>query len=316
MFSGVKSSTSPSSGPRLAGILASLVMTVAACSGDRTQDYEAALSSLVESERAFARAAAQLGTRDAFLTYMAEDAILFRPRAVNAAQWLRSQVATQGLLSWEPAIAHVAQGRDLGYTTGPWQYREDPTGQPVRHGNYFTVWRKRADGSWRAVIDHGTSNPPPAEREPLRTPGPLPGKWSRWEREVNVAAERATLLQVDRAFASAAAAHGMMQAFTAFAAPEVRVLRDGGPPLTGIQALRDLAAERPGRLSWTVLGGDVSRSGDLGYSYGEYEYTALGSARPDELGNYVRAWRRHGDGPGGWRVVVDLMSPLPPSPGD
>ncbi len=105
-----------------------------------------------------------------------------------------------------------------------------------------------------------------------------------------------------------------MQALTAFAAPEVRVLRDGRQPLTGFQALRDLISERPGRLTWSVLGGDVSRSGDLGYTYGEYEFTAVGSETPEELGNYMRAWRRYGDEPGGWRVVVDLMSPLPPSP--
>lgn len=316
MFSGVKSSSSRSSRPRTAGVLAGFLMAVAACSRNDTRDYEAALSSLVESERAFARAAAQLGTRDAFLTYMADDAVLFRPRAVNAAQWLRSQVATQGLLSWEPAIADVAQSGDLGFTTGPWEYREDPASEPVRHGNYFTIWKKQADGSWRAVIDHGTSNPPPAWRESLRTPWPAHGEWARREQDVNVAAERALLLQVDRATAGSVAVHGVMQALTAVAAPEVRVLRDGRQPLTGIQALRDLVSERPGRLSWTVLGGDVSRSGDLGYTYGEYEFTAPGSERPDELGNYVRAWRRYGHGPGGWRVVVDLTSPLPPSPGD
>jgi ketosteroid isomerase-like protein len=315
MLSSVKTSAGRSSGLRLAGSLASFLVAVAGCRGDQTRDYEAALSSLVESERAFARAAAQLGTRDAFLTYMADDAVLFRPRAVDAAQWLRNQVATQGLLSWEPVIADVAQAGDLGFTSGPWEYREQPAGEPARHGNYFTVWKKQAGGSWKVVIDHGTSNPPPAGRESLRTPGPVPGERRRWE-EVNVAAERAVLLQVDRAFAGVAAADGVMEAFTALAAPQVRILRDGRQPLTGIQALRDLARERPGRFSWTVLGGDVSRSGDLGYTYGEYEYTALGSERPDELGNYVRAWRRHGDGPGDWRVAVDLMSPLPPSPGD
>ncbi len=61
----------------------------------------------------------------------------------------------------------------------------------------------------------------------------------------------------------------------------------------------------------------MSRAGDLGYTYGEYEFTARGSGTPDELGNYVRAWRRYDDGgSGSWRVVVDLMSRLPLSQRD
>lgn len=300
-----------------AGALAGFLMAAAACNGGHTLNDEAALNSLVESERAFARAAAEMGTRDAFLAYMADDAILFRPRAVNAAQWLRNQAAMHGLLSWEPTIADVAQAGDLGFTTGPWEYREDPAGEAVMHGNYFTVWKRQPDGSWRAVIDHGIFNPPPSEREPLRTPSRQAGERHRPKRDVDTAAEREALLQVDRAFAGTAAAQGMMRVVTAYVAPDVRILRDGRQPLSGIQGLRDLVSERPGQFRWTVLGGDVSRAGDLGYTYGEYEFTARGSGTPDELGNYVRAWRRYDDGgSGSWRVVVDLMSRLPLSQRD
>jgi ketosteroid isomerase-like protein len=272
------------------------------------------LTSLVDSERAFARAAAELGTLTAFRTYLADDAILFRPRAVNGQQWLRDAPETPGLLSWQPVVAEVSGAGDLGYTTGPWEYREDREAQATTHGNYFTVWKKQPDGSWKAVIDHGISNPPPASREELRSPqrGPSSGSWS--DGRVDVAAEREILLQVDRAFAGAAATRGFMAALASYVTSDVRVLREGRPPFEGVDALRDLLSQQRGSLSWRVLGGDVSRSGDLGYTYGEYTLEPAADGEAAELGVYVRAWRRGPKAGGSWRVAVEVMTPLPLSP--
>jgi len=287
----------------------------ASCTGDRDAGEETALSGLVDSERAFARAAAELGTVTAFRTYLADDAVLFRPRAVNAQQWLREAPERPGLLSWEPVVADVSAAGDLGYTTGPWEYRQDPESDAVGHGNYFTVWRAQPDGSWKAVIDHGISNPPPDSVGPLRSPDRAPRARRRPSPSIDIAAERATLLQVDRAFAGAAVTQGTLPALAGYVTSDVRVLREGLQPLDGITAFRQLLAERPGSLSWTVLGGDVSRSGDLGYTYGEYEFRPAAGDPAVELGVYVRAWRRGPNGGGSWRVAVEVMTPLPRSPG-
>ncbi len=288
------------------------VQAASSCGRDREAEYDAALSSLVDSERAFARAAAELGTLDAFRAYLAEDAVLFRPRVVNAQEWLRAAPDRPGLLSWEPVVADVSAAGDLGYTTGPWEYREDPDADISAHGNYFTVWKKQADGTWRAVIDHGISNPPPDRVATLRSPPP--GARSRPHAPVDIGAERETLLQVDRAFAGAVATQGSLPAMAGYVTSDVRILREGRQPLDGIEALQGLLSQRPGSLSWSVLGGDVSRSGDLGYTYGEYEFRpAAGDARA-ESGVYVRAWRRGPSGGGSWRVAVEVMTPLPQSP--
>ena len=276
-------------------------------------DSEAALTSLVETERAFARAAAELGTRDAFLEYLAEDAILFRPRATNGREFLSTQPATAGLLSWEPVFADVSRAGDLGFTTGPWAYTPDPDEEPAAHGHYFTIWKLQPNGTWKVAIDHGTFNPPPSAP---------PGQFSRptlhrsdrrhSERDIDRATETERLLEKDQAFARAVATQGKLQAINAFLTADVRILRSGGQPRTGIDAARAAAADLPGRLTWRVLGGDVARSGDLGYTYGEYEYQAPDTATPSELGNFVRVWRNLPSTGRIWRVAVDLMSPLPP----
>jgi ketosteroid isomerase-like protein len=284
--------------------------------GPEGPDTEPAFNSLVAAERAFARSAAELGTRDAFLANLADDAILFRPRATNGKQFLATQPATAGLLAWEPVFADVSHAGDLGFTTGPWTYSPDPAADPAAHGQYFTVWKLQPDGAWKVAIDHGTYNPPP--------PGP-PGQLVRptvhrsdrrgTDRDIDPATEIQRLLDKDRAFASAVATQGKLQAINAFFTADVRILRNGVQPGTGIDAARAAAAERPGNLTWRVLGGAVARSGDLAFTYGEYEYQAPDAATPKELGNYVRVWSNLPSTGRIWRVAVDLMSPLPPGVG-
>src|SRR6185503_11542885 len=82
-----------------------------------------ALSSLVESERAFARTSLEKGIRDSFLAYFADDGIVFRPQPVAFKQFAAEHplpaAAVQPALDWTPIWADVSSAGDLGYTTGP-----------------------------------------------------------------------------------------------------------------------------------------------------------------------------------------------------
>ena len=170
------------------------------------------------------------------------------------------------------------------------------------------------DGAWKVAIDHGTYNPPPTgPPEQLSRSTQHRSDRSGADRDIDRAAEIERLLRKDESFASAVATQGKLQAINAFFASDVRILRNGGQPRTGIDAARAAAADRPGRLSWRVLGGDVARSGDLGFTYGEYEYQAPDAAMPNELGSYVRVWRNLPSTGRIWRVAVDLMAALPPT---
>ena len=46
------------------------------------------LQSMVDTERAFARMSEEQGTRPSFAAFIADDGILFRPRAVKGKQWM------------------------------------------------------------------------------------------------------------------------------------------------------------------------------------------------------------------------------------
>src|SRR3954466_16001504 len=97
---------------------------------------------LVAMERAFAKTAATKGTRDAFIEFLADDGIVFQPGPVNGKKFWTERERRKGLLSWEPEYADVARAGDLGWTTGPWEFRPNgPEDKPVAFGEYFTIWK-------------------------------------------------------------------------------------------------------------------------------------------------------------------------------
>ncbi|HEY3173638.1 MAG TPA: DUF4440 domain-containing protein [Thermoanaerobaculia bacterium] len=65
-------------------------------------------------------------------------------------------------------------------------------------------------------------------------------------------------------------------------------------------------------LKWHPTQVEVSSSGDLGYSIGEYERIGKEpSGRPESAtGSYVSIWRREKGGK--WKVVVDIGTPASP----
>src|SRR4029079_2751836 len=135
---------------------------------------QSTLDSLVEAERNFSKASVAKGMREAFIMNLADEGTLFRPHAVAGKKWMTEQPPRPGLLEWRPIYADVASSGDMGYTTGPWEFRQKgPDDKEVAHGNFVTVWKKQADGGWKVVVDLGISNPPPASKsEEVRLAAP------------------------------------------------------------------------------------------------------------------------------------------------
>src|SRR5258706_3323195 len=106
---------------------------------------------LVDAEHAFAKLAADKGVKDAFLANLANEGVLFRPRPVDGKKWLNGNPAAPGVLSWEPAVAEIAASQDLGYTSGPWEFREKAGDKPRGTGQYLTIWKKQADGGLKVA---------------------------------------------------------------------------------------------------------------------------------------------------------------------
>jgi len=66
----------------------------------------------------------------------------------------------------KPFHADIAASGDLGYTLGTYELRaKDEAGKAtVAYGKYCSVWKKQPDGSWKWVVDVGTSSPEPGKK--------------------------------------------------------------------------------------------------------------------------------------------------------
>jgi len=261
-----------------------------------------ALQEMVKTEQAFSKMAEEKNTREAFLAFIADDGLLFRPGAVNGKKWLLEHPAPptgdkKPLLAWQPAYAGMAASGDMGFTTGPWEAKADIKDEkPQGHGHFVTVWKKQPDGTWKFVVDLGISHPESGGPQTLWTPT----ETSRKEKFESVppAVALKSLEVRDQAYAVAASTHGQVKAFTDYASRDVRLYRANHLPFIGREASAAALAKTAGQVNWSLLGGDVSQAGDLGYTHGTYEAGG-------ERGSYVRIWRKEN---GQWRIVMDVTN--------
>ena len=104
------------------------------------------------------------------VSYYAPDAVLmatgFPPAAgKDAITAMHKQLLDDPNISLKFAASRVEVSGDLAFTQGSYEMTmTDPaTKKPANDkGNYVTVYKRQADGSWKAVSDIATSGPPPA----------------------------------------------------------------------------------------------------------------------------------------------------------
>lgn len=266
--------------------------------------------SLVESERAFARASIDKGTRAAFLEYLAEDSIVFHPGPVNGQKWWRDRPVRPGVLSWQPVFAFVSGSNDLGYTTGPWELRpKSLADSPVAYGNFVSVWKRQADGWWKVQLDIGSDNPAPKDAPVIKfAEDAHSNKKTRTALETE--SERNVLSWAEGEFVKALNSNASAASLMQYLTDDVRVFRMKAFPMIGKEAASVVFATRSGAISLRVAGTEISLAGDLGYTYGAYEIKNLQSGERKETGNYLRIWRRQSKGK--WKLALDLLNPIPP----
>ena len=115
--------------------------------------------------------------------------------------------------------------------------------------------------------------------------------------------------QTEKAFAEMAQKEGIPKAFLTYAADDAVILRNNHL-IKGKEALQTFYSQQPNptekvSLTWKPDFVDVSSSGDLGYTYGSYQYSvtdSLGNTNTSQ-GIFHTVWRRQPDG--SWRFVWD-----------
>ncbi len=260
---------------------------------------------MVESERKFYQTGQDKGTRAAFLAFLADDAIVFRPGPVNGQEAWGKRPETGLDLIWEPMFAAISRSGNFGYTTGPAKWKANKKDEKfLGYGQFVSIWKKQKDGSWKVALDLGIENPDPAGKpEALRIAIP--------EKEIadksSPAARRPTLQDAQTAFV-ALAKLDFTKAFREAASDGVRLYRDGSFPAIGRDAGMHLLEPEQAGVTMQIMKGDISSSADLAYHYGTYSDTQTQAAK---TGHFFQIWQT--DAAGAWKLVLDWQQALPPA---
>lgn len=266
------------------------------------------LLDLAATERAFAAKAVKERWQVAFIAYFADDGIGFGPHPERTKQMLQSRSIPTAprtvVFNWSPIFGDISLAGDLGYTTGPVLYTDVTDSQkPPRHGTYFSVWQKQADFSWRVVIDMGVDVPKPiAPIEANFIPAKSFGTVSK---DKLSAITDQQLGDLDNSFSKFIRQNGMAKAYAKFLERrQFRIHRRSMMPIVDESELIPVLSSVD---SFEFIGGKISKSYDLAYSYGKY-FSATGGSN-SETGYYVHVWRRNESGD--FKLVVDVKNPLP-----
>lgn len=256
------------------------------------------LDKVVETEKAFARTAAEKNTKEAFLAFSAPDGVLFNPQPVNSRQLWQTREPNASLLAWTPAFADISSNGVLGYTTGPWEFR--PKGRsdaPTGFGHYVTLWQKQLDGSFKFVLDIGISHPQVALTNNWTSPADS-GK------ELNEG--KVSAADASTQFFETADKSGLEKAYKAFAAEDIRLYRNGKVPFVGKKnALSEVKAVKD-KIKFAKRS-MFSGAADLAYVSNAYTFYDK-SGQETQTGHFLQIWKfRRGN----WQIVLDLFNPIP-----
>ena len=273
-----------------------------------------ATHSLVDAELAFAKRADQEGTDAAFLSVLDDMGVLFHPGPVNGKAWLRGQKPDTSKLTWFPSFVEVSNAGDLGYSTGPYQWRAEAKSEKVSHGHFVSIWGRHG-GSWKLLLDMGSDHTAPSEEDPVFEPENAKGT-TKVEASPSFSAEALQNLEME--FSHTASVRGVLSAYNTYLATDARFYREGSHPITQLDDIRRTLEKVKGAVKWTCLGSAVAKSNDLGYAYGISEHNSNPKTYPKpgaapeakaQNSNFLHVWKRQTTGR--WKVILDIENPMP-----
>jgi ketosteroid isomerase-like protein len=122
-----------------------------------------------------------------------------------------------------------------------------------------------------------------------------------------------TLRQLEADFMKAAAEKGS-EGYMSYYAEDAVEVPNGEDAIQGkakIAKTMGFLDDKKNQLTWTAVGADISATGDLGYTWGTYEFRSKDKdGKPTvDYGKYTSIWKKQRDG--SWKVVLDMGNASP-----
>jgi ketosteroid isomerase-like protein len=270
---------------------------------------------LLEADQTYGARSAEIGRTRAFLEFLGEGSVVFRDAPVDARELYTAPDFEGNDLRWESHYIDVSRDGDLGLTAGPLVIL-DAEGDAERNtfGHLVSIWKK-VNGRWVLMADMATQIPGflSLEVEP------------DYEETRTVLQEAAhpvlvqgnelqDLIDADNLFGRSVNFRGGQRALLRYGMENSRVYLPGMAPAVGVEAAssvygafldNQLSTTNP--ISLTYMGGYLSTSKEMGYTYGTMS-TNTDEADAGFRTSYLRLWRYTNNNE--WRISVEVLNPV------
>jgi len=254
------------------------------------------LQQLIETEKAFAQASINVGTKTAFLNYLSNESTVFgKLMPMNGLEYWQN-VDFKGVITWQPFIAEISGSSDLGYTVSDYQIHAiEAEDKPSRFGTFVTLWKKQADNSWKVALNMGVlhnevklNNSAITEIYPTFKPYELKNQM--------VLAERMVFMNDHFYWKNAKSS---LNPFEPHLAQNVRIYRKNLKPIIGKENAKVFLKKTYDKnLVYTGLKAISSNAGDLVCVYG----VISGAGKS---GSYLRIYKQ--ETKDAWKIVVEMV---------
>lgn len=246
------------------------------------------VNAVINAEKSFAAYALAHNSRDAFMHFLdSAYGIEFNNGDAKKSYDIWSvKKPDSSKLIWQPAYAGIASSGDIGFTTGPWEYKPQAGAASVAAGQFATIWHITQNGEWKYLLDIGVDGNVPAYtvshiKTFTDTAGTVDG---------------ADAMTVDRKFIlQYQASHN--DAYKAVVTNDSWFVLKGSDPLIGSQQILAGIEQIPANIQFIPMGGGESGAGDMVYVYGTMRHEA-------SITNYLRVWQKAKNG---YKLLLQVL---------
>ncbi|PCI75650.1 MAG: hypothetical protein COB20_12330 [SAR86 cluster bacterium] len=270
---------------------------------------------LMAADQSFADRSAEIGRTGAFLEFLGQGSTVFRDGPVDALGLYSSETFQNSAseISWEAHYVDVSRAGDLGLTAGPLNMLADES--PDRFGHLISIWQKQ-EGRWVLLADIVADIPGflSLEVEPNfddtrpvleETAHPVMAKAESNNMQL--------LIDRDNLFGQSINFRGGQRALLRYGLENTRVYLPGMAPAVGADAASsvygaflDNQLSTTNQISLTHVGGFLSASKEVGYTYGTME-TLEDESQQSFRTSYMRLWRFTASNE--WKIAVEVLNP-------
>lgn len=245
-------------------------------------------NAVATAEKAFARFAADSSIKKAFLQFLDSNGVVFNKGEIRngLATWIAAK-ESDGKLLWQPAYTGISKSGDLGFSTGPFEYRVTMQDTAISSGQYSSIWVKNRNGDWKVLVDLGTAFAPSYFNKEVFKSAPTfkaaPQFFADWQMPEQLLIQE--YIQKGK------------QAFANFISGATWFNIQGHPPFFTPEAIKEGLQYIPDELTFLPEAGGIASSRDIAYVYGTVVYKGKEE-------NYLRVWTYSKQG---WKLVLQVL---------